>query len=50
VLYDADYIVNLEEAGSDKPSDREKLAQVIGEHLLTEAGKALARERLSVEA
>ncbi len=26
VLYDADYIVNLEESGSDYPHDREKLA------------------------
>ena len=50
VLYDADYIVNLEESESDKPRDREKLAEVIGKSLLTETGKALARERLSVEA
>ena len=48
VLYDADCIVNLEEDGSAKPRDRENLAQVIGENLLTETGKALARERLSV--
>ena len=50
VLYDADSIVNLEELGSDKLSDREKLERVIVKNLLTEAGKALARERLGLQA
>ena len=48
VLYDADCIVNLEESVKEQPRDREKLAQVISETLLTETGRALARKRLSV--
>ncbi len=48
VLYDADCIVNLEESGGDKPRDTDRLAQVSGRNLLTETGKALARERLSL--
>ena len=48
VLYDADYIVNLEETGTEKPHDRDKLAQVVGKSLLTETGKTLALERLGV--
>jgi predicted HD phosphohydrolase len=49
VLYDADCIVNLEDASSEKPCDREKLAPLIGKRLLTETGKIMALERLSVQ-
>lgn len=49
VLYDADYIVNLEETCTEKPHDRGKLAQVAGKRLLTETGKTLAFERLGAQ-
>jgi hypothetical protein len=49
VLYDADCIVNLEESLSANPRDRDKLALLISESLLTAAGKVLAHERLSVQ-
>lgn len=47
VLYDADCIVNLEEARSDKPGDRSRPGQGIGENLLTETGRTMARETLT---
>ena len=47
VLYDADYIVNLEESGRDYPHDREKLALSIEEKFLTETGRNLAREQFN---
>jgi HD superfamily phosphodiesterase len=47
-LYDADLIVNLEENGKEKPMESERIEKIIQKSLLTETGKALAREALKV--
>ena len=43
-LYDADLIVNLEEAQKEKPSKPERMEQIIEKSFLTESGRTLARE------
>lgn len=45
-LYDADLLVNMEEHQKEKPSDPEKLKQIIQKAFLTESGKQLAEEIL----
>jgi hypothetical protein len=45
-LYDADLIVNLEEAHKEKPSTPERIEEIIGKSFLTESGKNLGREIL----
>lgn len=50
VLYDADLIVNLEEAQKEKPSDPAHLRKVISSKMFTDAGKALASKVLLDEA
>jgi len=46
VLYDADLIVNLEEAGAEKPCEATIPAYAIEEKFLTAAGRAQAHEQL----
>ncbi len=46
LLYDADLIVNLEEAHKEKPSTPERMEEIIGKSFLTESGRKLAREVL----
>ena len=43
-LYDADLIVNLEEAQKEKPSKAERMEQIIEKSFLTDSGRKLARE------
>lgn len=47
-VYDADFIVNLQDDLKEHPIDPEKLAKRIERSLLTEAGKKLARAVLGV--
>jgi CRISPR/Cas system-associated endonuclease Cas3-HD len=47
-VYDADFIVNLQDDLKEHPVDPEKLAKRIERNLLTEAGKKLARAVLGV--
>lgn len=49
-LYDADLIVNLEEKDRDEPLESGKIAEIIERSLLTDTGKALAREALKGKA
>ena len=44
VVYDADLIVNLEEARQEKPKKSDELEDLIGKAFLTESGKAEARK------
>lgn len=43
-LYDADLITNIQEGDIEKPRERDKLAALIDERLLTAAGKRVAQE------
>ncbi len=45
-LYDADLITNLEEKQKERPSDTEKLSNIIDKSFLTNTGKRVAREVL----
>jgi HD superfamily phosphohydrolase YqeK len=45
-LYDADLIANLEEKQKERPSDPQRLADIIDKSFLTETGKSLARDVL----
>ena len=45
-LYDADLITNLEEKQKERPSDTEKLSNIIDKSFLTKTGKRVAREVL----
>ncbi|MBW2609828.1 MAG: HD domain-containing protein [Deltaproteobacteria bacterium] len=49
-LYDADLIVNLEENQKEKPSDPERLAEIIEKSFLTESGRKLAKTIFTKEA
>jgi len=42
IVYDADWIVNMEEAGSDKERDETRLSRLAREKLFTDAGKKTA--------
>lgn len=46
VVYDADFIVNLEESYSSKPHSREEFERVVSSSFMTEAGSSIARKRL----
>jgi len=46
VLYDADLITNLEEAGKEKPGDPQRLEKIIENDLFTETGRQVARRVL----
>jgi DNA-directed RNA polymerase subunit RPC12/RpoP len=46
VVYDADLIVNIEEAARAKPMDPSKLVEVIDSGFMTESGRELARSVL----
>ncbi len=46
IIYDADFIANLEEENKDEKIDRDKLSVTIEKNLFTDAGKRLARASL----
>jgi len=48
VMYDADLIVNLEEAHKEKPKTNDELEDLIGKAFLTESGKKEARKVFSL--
>ncbi|MEN8246009.1 MAG: HD domain-containing protein [Thermodesulfobacteriota bacterium] len=48
VMYDADLIVNLEEAHKEKPKTSDELEKLIANAFLTESGKAEARKALGL--
>jgi hypothetical protein len=46
VVYDADLIVNLEEAQKKNPTEKDRLVEFINSRFLTTSGRAVAREAL----
>lgn len=46
ILYDADFIVNLEQRQKEKETERQRLSKIIEKTFLTDIGKRLARKTL----